>query len=117
MLSQSPEILHLQQAYVVVTEQVLCPENMAFRGYVRHSLIYLCFCTKGKRRVIAAGESLMCGMEAPICHTDLKPLWARCSPGAQPWDSVESLLRLVCLFDCHLLLQIPLSTPGTARVC
>lgn len=73
MLSQSPEILHLQQAYAVVTEQVLCPENMAFRGGVRHSLIYLCFCTKGKRRVIVAGESLVCGMEAPIYHTDLKP--------------------------------------------
>lgn len=72
MLSQSPEILHLQQAYAVDTEQVLCPENMAFRGGVRHSLLYLCFCKKGKRRVIVAGESLMCGMVAPICHADLK---------------------------------------------
>lgn len=29
------------------------------------------FCTKGKRRAVAVGESLLCGMEAPIYHTDL----------------------------------------------
>jgi len=30
------------------------------------------FCIKGKRRVIAVGESLVCGMEVPIYHADLK---------------------------------------------
>lgn len=33
--------------------------------------LQICFCTKGKRREIAVGESLVCGMEAPIYHTDL----------------------------------------------
>lgn len=77
MFSQSPEILHLQQAYSVATEQVLCPENMAFRGGVRHSLIYV-FLHKEE------GDS--CWRISRVGwrhHTDLKPLWVWCLPGAQ----------------------------------
>lgn len=118
MLSQSPEILHLQQAYGVVTEQVLCPENMAFRGSVRHSLIYLCFCTNVKRRVIVAGESLTCGMEA--LSTTLT--WSLCGSAAYQvlrlgmvWRVCWGLSVFLTVTSCYISIWAPLVLPGCAE--
>lgn len=34
--------------------------------------LQICFCTRGKRRVVAVGESVAYGMESVIYCTDLK---------------------------------------------
>lgn len=53
--------------------------------------LQICFCTKGKRRAIAVGESLVCEMETPIYHTDLN------SWGFAAYQMLRhGVLRMVC---------------------
>lgn len=95
MLSQSPEILHLQQAYSVVTEQVLCPENMAFRGAVRHSLIYLFLHKEKEEDDSCWGISHVWDGGTYLPHwpeTFVGLLPTRCSDLGWCWKSAEACL-------------------------
>uniref|UniRef100_A0A8C8RI01 C2H2-type domain-containing protein n=1 Tax=Pelusios castaneus TaxID=367368 RepID=A0A8C8RI01_9SAUR len=68
-----------------------------------------------KRRVVVVGDSLLRGMEAPICRPDKASREVCCLPGARIRDVTEGLSRIIRPSDYYPMLLIHVGTNDTAR--